>query len=277
MAIVTTNSEHYQAIADAIRLHTGEEYKYYPEDMYLGVSEVYDAGFEAGKAEGGGGSYEEGFEAGKQVEHDSFWDTFQQNGSRTDYQNAFRGAWWTDANFKPKYDIAPTGNCGQIFESSGITDLKGICEAQGITFDFSQVTYTASPLNNSKITRMPTYNVSSIPNLQYICRSASNLVWIDKIVLSEDGTQTFGTGTGNHAFLYASKLSHCPFEGTIGTSIWFNGNNLLDDETIQSIIDCLADLSGQTAQTLTFHATVGAKLTNAQKATIATKNWTLVY
>lgn len=51
----------------------------------------------------------------------------------------------------------------------------------------------------------------------------------------------------------------------------------LSDETVQSIIDGLADLTGGTAQTLTVHATVGDKLTDEQKATITAKNWTLVY
>lgn len=51
----------------------------------------------------------------------------------------------------------------------------------------------------------------------------------------------------------------------------------LSAETIQSIIDGLADLSSGAAQTLTFHATVGGKLTDEQKATITAKNWTLVY
>ena len=51
----------------------------------------------------------------------------------------------------------------------------------------------------------------------------------------------------------------------------------LTPETIQSIIDGMADLTGATAQTLTFHKDVGAKLTDAQKATITAKNWTLVY
>ena len=51
----------------------------------------------------------------------------------------------------------------------------------------------------------------------------------------------------------------------------------LSDASIQSIVDGLADLTGQTAQTLTLHADVGAKLTEAQKATITAKNWTLVY
>ena len=51
----------------------------------------------------------------------------------------------------------------------------------------------------------------------------------------------------------------------------------LSAETRQSIIDGLADLTGQTAQTLTVHKTVGEKLTEEQKATITAKNWILAY
>lgn len=51
----------------------------------------------------------------------------------------------------------------------------------------------------------------------------------------------------------------------------------LSAETIQSIINGLADLTGQTTQTVTFYSTVGAKLTDEQKATITAKNWTLAY
>ena len=65
--------------------------------------------------------------------------------------------------------------------------------------------------------------------------------------------------------------------GTIMKSISFIDCSKLTDETIQSIIDGLADLSGGTAQTLTLHATVGAKLTDAQKAAASAKNWTISY
>ena len=51
----------------------------------------------------------------------------------------------------------------------------------------------------------------------------------------------------------------------------------LDTDTTQSIIDGLADLTGGETQTLTFHATVGGKLTDEQKAIITAKNWTLAY
>lgn len=51
--------------------------------------------------------------------------------------------------------------------------------------------------------------------------------------------------------------------------------SLLSDTSIQSIIAGLADLTGATAQTLTLHADVKAKLTDAQITAITSKNWTL--
>lgn len=65
--------------------------------------------------------------------------------------------------------------------------------------------------------------------------------------------------------------------GTIKIGIEFVASPNLTDESIQSIIDGLADLTGGTAQTLTLNATVGAKLTDEQKAAASAKNWTIAY
>ena len=51
--------------------------------------------------------------------------------------------------------------------------------------------------------------------------------------------------------------------------------SLLSDTSIQSIIDGLADLTGQTTQTITFHKDVKTKLTEEQISQITSKNWTL--
>ena len=80
------------------------------------------------------------------------------------------------------------------------------------------------------------------------------------------------------AFYGCSALENISFvKETIKISISFSHSLLLSNESIQSIIDGLADLTGGTAQTLTLHTNVGAKLTDEQKATITAKNWTLVY
>ena len=80
------------------------------------------------------------------------------------------------------------------------------------------------------------------------------------------------------AFYECRALEEVEFkQGTIPKSIEFNHSPNLTETAIQSIVDGLADLTGATAQTLTFHRTTGNKLTEAQKATITAKNWTLVY
>lgn len=78
----------------------------------------------------------------------------------------------------------------------------------------------------------------------------------------------------NSTFSQCYKLKDIMFiENNIFKSISFANSPLLSDESIQSIIDGLAVVT--TAQTITFHATVKAKLTDEQIATINEKGWTL--
>lgn len=86
------------------------------------------------------------------------------------------------------------------------------------------------------------------------------------------------SASNTNAFPNCVSLKEVRFvPNSIKVSIKLANSSLLSTDTIQSIIDGLADLTGGTAQTLTLHATVGAKLTDTQKATITAKNWTLVY
>ncbi len=66
-------------------------------------------------------------------------------------------------------------------------------------------------------------------------------------------------------------------EGTLKKSLSIVNSSKLSDDSIQSAIDGLADMTDGTAQTLTLHATVGGKLADAQKAAATAKNWTIVY
>ena len=83
--------------------------------------------------------------------------------------------------------------------------------------------------------------------------------------------------TFQNTFLGCSGLVNFRCSGTIGKNISFVNSNLLSNESVQIIIGHLKDLTGQAAQTLTLHPTVGAKLTNEQKTSVSAKNWTLVY
>ena len=62
------------------------------------------------------------YEAGKTAERETFWERFQDGGNRNAYPYAFRGAYWTDAIYHPRYPIM--GDMQQVFIASGITDSK---------------------------------------------------------------------------------------------------------------------------------------------------------
>jgi hypothetical protein len=118
-----------------------------------------------------------------------------------------------------------------------------------------------------------------IPRLDY--RKGQNFtnMFIYSHAIVEIGEMDISSATAvNNMFFSCSRLKKIAFvPGCIKISISFESCGALDDASIQSIIDGLADLTGKTAQTITFHPDVGAKLTDVQKATITTKNWTLVY
>ncbi len=244
MANVFIENATLQNIANAIRNKTGKTEKMLPAEMPVEIESI-----EVG---GGGDNY-----------YDTFWDEYQQNGNRADYYGAFSRYGWNDVTFKPKYDIVPT-NAHDMFLQCKITDLE---KAMGDKkFDFSKMQVGTSVFNGSTITVIPELNYSG--NSWF--RSCSALETIRKIISTENTDYT-------NAFVGCSKLANITFEGVIGNDISFISSSLLSVESINNIIACLKDLTGQTAKTLTFHNTVGSNLTDTQKATITAKNWTLVY
>ena len=92
-----------------------------------------------------------------------------------------------------------------------------------------------------------------------------------------DGTPLDFTSAGNAGrfLVKVNNLREIRFvAGSIKGNISFVDTAVLSAESIQSIIDGLADLTGSDIKTLTLHADI--VLTDEQKATIAAKNWTLV-
>ena len=99
--------------------------------------------------------------------------------------------------------------------------------------------------------------------------NASNLTSVKNLNFS------YATNAGL-AFSGASALTEIEIvAGTIEISISFADSPSLSDASIQSIVDGLTDLTGSTAQTLTLHTDVKAKLTEEQTAAVTAKNWTL--
>lgn len=94
------------------------------------------------------------------------------------------------------------------------------------------------------------------------------------------GALDFSSVSGNYAlngtFSQCGALKEIRFvAGSIPKTLSINNSSLLSDNSIQSIIDGLKDMTGATAQTLYLHSTVKAKLTEEQTAAITAKNWNL--
>lgn len=75
-------------------------------------------------------------------------------------------------------------------------------------------------------------------------------------------------------FAHCESLEEIGFvEGSIHVSISFGSSPKLNDASRQSIKNGLADLTGQTQQTITFHSTVLVKYTEDEILEMMSKNW----
>lgn len=145
------------------------------------------------------------YAAGKQAEYDRFWDTFQQNGNRTNYANAFFNLGWNDETYQPKYNIVIVGNGYACMSYSIITNTK-------VNIDISKAT--------------------SVTNFFAHC---IRLNTIQKLVVSEDITY-------NGMFSGCTALENITIEGVIGNDIDFKDCSKLTHDSLMSIINALKPL-----------------------------------
>lgn len=274
MAIVTTDDKHYKGIANAIRAKVGTTYGYTPSEMaMLGIDEVYESGFKEGEEGGYKSGKTKGIEEGKQAQYDLFWDKFQKNGTRTDYQYAFANWVASEEIFKPKYDIKPVGGAQRMFHGfQTYVSLPDVCEECGIVMDFSKVTsFEYFMYNYCSISRIGVVDCSSATNLNRAFLMASSLKTIDKLIVHE------GITSYTDCFANAIKLQNITIEGTIaGTGFSVSSHSDLTHDSLMSIIYALKDYSGTTTtKSITLGTTNLAKLTDAEKAIATDKGWTL--
>ncbi len=233
---MSEQQEKFKAIADAIREKTGTSDLIKPSDFASKIEDVYTAGQNAG-----GGGYDEGFEDGKFAERDAFWDSFQKNGTRTDYAYAFMN--WSDDIYHPKYPIE--GSLNQCLASSTITD----------TLVDMKVVYT-------KTTMCAT-----------IFQNCRQLKTIRSIEFSPYADLR------NTIFLYCDALENLTVCGTINSNNFdVHWSEKLSHDSLVSIINALADKTTDTSGT-EWVCTLGTvnleKLTNEEIAIATGKGWRL--
>ena len=161
-------------------------------------------------------------------------------------------------------DNVPTLSCLDMFRATkGCKKIKFIGNEKGFPFS---IRYMFFQNNGTEI-----FDISEFKFVPNDVTGGFQQTSLKSIIGKIDSTY-YTTGS----FGFSTSLVDVGFvPNTIKYSISFGSCLNLSADSIQSIIDGLADLTGGTAQTLTFHATVKGKLTDQQIATITGKNWSL--
>ena len=190
------------------------------------VPKVYNAGYEQGKADNDTLSV--------------FWDSYQGNGTKTDYRCAFSGYLWNNTTFKPKYSLSNIKfTCAiNMFQYSSITTIN-------YDLDFSNCmgSYANFAFSNSSVKKVKSITLPKI-----------------------DNTSVFGNAT---------KLTSIRINGTTEYNTSFN-QSPLDKDSVISVINSLSTTT--TGKSCAFDKpTVNSTFTTEEwQALIATKpNWTI--
>ena len=214
------------------------------------------------------------YEAGK----NTLYDIVLNGGKKTSAEYTFYN--WNTEYIRPPFVFKPTTRTMYCFRENHA--LKKI-EKQ--YFDFSGVPANATGSNAH----------------YYTCYYCSQLEVFEDIGLPPSAyTQTWGAclklhtielvrstkeTTYNNAFSQCAELEYIRFEGEIGQNISFKDNGKLSVESVIDILQHLADLTGESAKTITFHDNVKTRMANqgamaelegkTYDAYIASKGWTL--
>lgn len=211
-------------------------------EKILRAKSDYDAVYEAGKAAGGGSGYDQGYIDGQIAEYDRFWEIFQQSGNKKGYYQAFANGHWTDDTYNPKYDII----C-----------KNGSASASSTFYNATKLTSTKVPIR-----------ITGIVATSMFGRCSS----LETIPLLELNNVTGFSST----FSGCTALKNITIKGSIDVNFNISATAVLSDESVQSIIDHLKQLTPETTQTLTVHQNVRDKMTDAQVDKIVDQlKWTL--
>lgn len=189
------------------------------------------------------------YEAGKQARYDEFWDDFQDNGNRFNYQYGFVG--WSDKAFYPKYDIVlGVGyNGAYAFYDNRCEDLAQRLEDCNVILDTSKCgdIYQMFAFYGGK--RVPRVDCSSSMNYgrgaQYLFSNVYNLETVDALVLKEDTKL-------DYIFNNCKTLKNITIEGTIGQNLDMKSCVYLSRDSITSIINALGSSSIAVGLAVTF-------------------------
>ncbi len=172
------------------------------------------------------------FDRGRDYEQQEFWNVFQQNGARQNYEHGFAGKGWYNENLKPKYDITPSYASNMFLN----TEYKGDLRDLPVKLDFSKSSSMSNLLGYAYgITGIGVVDTRMTANPLAIFTYARALQTVEKLILKSDGSQSL-----NNAFTQCYELRDIVIEGTIGQTVDFQHSTKLSKASITSIINALS-------------------------------------
>lgn len=218
-----------------------------------GKTDGYNEGYADGLANGGGGSQAvDLFPYMKIVQFDSaFSEITEPQVFHLEQVISLNQTFYNSRLFCPKITLYISDKCTNLQHTFryGHIDTVSTIEEIEIIGDTSKIT---------------TYNQAF--NYRQSIKRILGAFDFSSCTVANSTTAMFGNCTSLQEFY--------PVANTIKVAISFANSPNLIPACKQAIINGLADLTGQTTQTITFHKDV--VLSEEQKATITLKNWTLV-
>ena len=229
--------------------------------------EVSDGGYEKGYADGNAAGYEAGHA-------DGHTEGYQQGRVEDGTQYATQVLFSDMSVFdKPEVEIM-VGDATRFQFQKGNTIVKHIT----INGNSSMVSWDSAfnAVADDGILEQITLNIdlSRVESFSNCFRFRRHL----KVIDGQPIDFSSATAIGNYVCYLCNSLEEIRIvPGSIHDNLSFNTSGKLSAESVQSIFDGLADLTGATAKTLTFSTSTGRNLTEEQKASASAKNWTIAY
>ena len=227
-------------IADAIRAKKNVAETFAVAEMPDAISSIETgASEEALQAE---------YQKGQDAATKSFWDAYQSGGTRTNYEQAFSGAGWTDDIFKPAYPIryiASSGSyIGSLFYRSKVktvtVPISLTCAGTGSNVGKFNSVFTASSIETIQDLRIH-HNGAASPTYDFFnsCKDLRNISFGQE-------PYTYTTSDGDTIELPASEkfLANISFAACLE----------LTEDSLKNILNNLS--SSAQNKTLTVHIDV---------------------
>lgn len=204
--------------------------------------------------------HDKGFEDGKEAESRDKWD---KQMSLPGFLYRFAGDCWNDETFTPYTDIVSgTANIIGLFTYSGITNLKGIMDKYGVSFDLTRSMNATNLFNQSKVTHIPKLHLNSCTILTSGFRDCPALVSIDELSIPK-------VTNASNAFWGCTSLQEIRISGEIKANIDLHWSPL-SKASVESIVSALSDTA--TGQTITLNNTQMYAIQN-QQTDAGNYNW----